>query len=151
MRKKHNPTSKAIKIISVGNPEEAASAIRDFVGAKPGEVVEVQTSMCEREPGYPTPGCAPTTAKGWAALATMSEAALLEMGLRPWGTMDETEDGHDVKGSPMLWRFPGEWYSAIPAGLKIVDISFKCETFSPGITDDDIRFGCLAFGIIRRA
>ena len=47
-----------------------------------------------------------------------------------------------------LWLFPDEWYSAIPAGLPIININAASELFVPGVTDDDIRFGCLAYGVL---
>jgi hypothetical protein len=47
-----------------------------------------------------------------------------------------------------LRLLPGEWYKQIPAGYEIADIFGEREEFAPGITDDDIRFGCLSFGIL---
>ena len=36
-----------------------------------------------------------------------------------------------------------------PDGLPIVDLNFNEETFRCATTDNDIRFGCLAFGVIQ--
>jgi len=49
----------------------------------------------------------------------------------------------------VLWVYPGEWYNRIPAGLDVVDIFGTEERFVPGITDNDIRFGCLPYGFVR--
>lgn len=73
--------------------------------------------------------------KDFDALRSMKQDQLQELGMRVW---DETG----------LMLFPGEWYDFIPAGYDIVDISGNREKFEPGTTDNDIRFGCLAFGIL---
>lgn len=83
------------------------------------------------------------------ALHKLPDSALRELGLRRWGQKNEHPDGSE--SGPMLWLFPGEWYSSIPQGLPIVDINFRKEKFVPGRTDNDIRFGCLSFGILRPA
>lgn len=70
----------------------------------------------------------------------MSRQALKEVGLRAW----DEPDGH----GRVLMLLPGEWYQHIPRGYEIVDINGNAERFEPGVTDDDIRFGCLAYGIV---
>lgn len=45
--------------------------------------------------------------------------------------------------------FPGEWYNVIPDGFHIVGLSGEKYTFEKGKSDDDIRFGCLPYGILR--
>lgn len=59
------------------------------------------------------------------------------MGLRPW----------DDEGGFVLLLLPGEWYSHIPEGYELVSIMNRKEKFKRGKTSDDIRFGCLAYGI----
>lgn len=44
---------------------------------------------------------------------------------------------------------PAEWYGAIPEGFELISISGRKELFKKGVTDNDQRFGCLAFGILR--
>jgi hypothetical protein len=44
---------------------------------------------------------------------------------------------------------PGEWYRLIPDGFMVTDIFGITEPFIKGETDDDIRFGCLSYGIRR--
>lgn len=128
-----------------GIVQEAVKA----VGAQPGDSIEIVAPQFGRPAGYPSPGSAPRTQKEWEALASMSEVALREMGLGPWGTSNKDDDGN--MSGPMLWLFPGEWYTSIPAGLEIVNIFFEHLRFIPGETDDDIRFGCLSFGVLRTA
>ena len=74
----------------------------------------------------------------WEAMRTMNVTALLELGLRKW---DEPKNG------TMLMRLPGEWYRDIPKGFELECSSGEVEGFVPGVTDNDIRFGCLAYGI----
>lgn len=105
--------------------------------------IQIITPQFERERGYREPGAPP---EDWEALKSMTKEALLEIGMRPWGAKKDA-DLKPIPGAPTLWLFPGEWYSAIPAGLPIVDICFVEKTFHPKFTDDDIRFGMLSFGI----
>lgn len=48
-----------------------------------------------------------------------------------------------------LFLFPKEWYNYIPAGFKVIDICMNPELFIPGESDDDVRFGCLPYGVIK--
>lgn len=105
--------------------------------------IEVFGPHHEREPGYPKPAGPP---EDWEALKSMTKDALLQIGMRPWGAK-EYEDFNPIPGAPTLWLFPAEWYSSIPAGLEVVDIFFNEELFQPDVTDDDTRYGMLAFGI----
>jgi hypothetical protein len=77
----------------------------------------------------------------------MSIIALKELGCRVWNDPREADDEFD--GGTLL-LFPGEWYPRIPADFPIVTINGCAERFVPGVTDDDIRFGCLAYGILVR-
>lgn len=47
-----------------------------------------------------------------------------------------------------LMLFPFAWYEHIPDGFEIVFINGKKDVFEKGKTDDDTRFGLLAFGVI---
>jgi hypothetical protein len=46
--------------------------------------------------------------------------------------------------------FPGEWYSLIPDGFKCTSLYGEECTFIKGKSDDDIRFGCIAYGVRRK-
>jgi hypothetical protein len=143
---------------------EIASAVRGAVGAHPGEQVIVTTPQFVRPRGDPAPAAPPASREEWKRLADESKQALKERGLRAWsqlvraGTAQHKErrlqqDGQlwedvDENGTHLLMLFPGEWYSKIPADLEIVDIFGVRESFVPGQTDDDIRFGCLSFGVV---
>jgi hypothetical protein len=45
--------------------------------------------------------------------------------------------------------FPGEWYNIIPDGFMVIGLSGEKYPFKRGKSDDDIRFGCLPYGILR--
>lgn len=49
-----------------------------------------------------------------------------------------------------LLLIPGKFYDSIPQGFEITTLSYKKEKFVSGWTDDDTRFGCLAYGIIKK-
>ena len=44
---------------------------------------------------------------------------------------------------------PGEWYEVIPDGFMVTGLDGEQYPFKNGESDDDIRFGCLAYGIRR--
>jgi len=46
-----------------------------------------------------------------------------------------------------LFLIPAEWYSVIPAGYTLIDIFGKVFNFVPAISDQDVRDGCLSYGI----
>jgi hypothetical protein len=75
----------------------------------------------------------------FAALRGFDKTALKEMGCRVW-------DEPDADGR-VLMLFPGEWYQKIPGGFVMEGINGKPKTFRLGETDNDIRFGCLAYGV----
>jgi len=47
------------------------------------------------------------------------------------------------------WLYPSKWFKLIPEGLEIITISNKIEKFDIHDTDNDMRFGALAFGFIQ--
>jgi hypothetical protein len=46
--------------------------------------------------------------------------------------------------------FPGEWFNIIPEGFLVTDLFGEQYAFIKEKSDDDIRFGCLAYGIRRK-
>lgn len=55
-----------------------------------------------------------------------------------------------LKEDKDIYLLPAEWYNSIPDGFELVDICGKKEFFKNGKTDNDQRFGCLAYGILRK-
>jgi hypothetical protein len=132
--------------LKAASDSRVAAAIREAIGAGPDEDVTVRTPQFTRPPSWAQPGCPPASREQWNDLYKMDGVALRELGLHPWCTHHEME--HEYGRNGVLYLLPGEWYRSIPAGFPITDICGGDELFSPGVTDDDIRFGCLAFGIL---
>jgi hypothetical protein len=135
------PTSKLKK----ASQHSVARAIRQAIGAKTNEPVEIVTPQFTRPKGEPEPARAPEGNAGFDALREADPIQLKALGMRRWG---RKEDASGKEFGPMLWLFPGEWYTAIPNGYPITDINFHLENFERGLTDNDIRFGCLSYGIL---
>lgn len=104
-------------------------------------MIEIVTPRFERPKGEPGPTWTPRTREDWDSLHGRTALDLQEIGLRRWGDVPEGS-------GRVLWLFPGEWYAHIPTGLAVVDIFGAAESFVAGVTDDDIRGGCLSFGIL---
>jgi hypothetical protein len=108
------------------------------------------TPQFTRPPGEPTPA---SPLENWSDLDQLDRTALREMGFGGWnappGTGDDDPKDAERFGGMQLLLIPGEWYAHIPEGTSIVSIMGERETFKRGETDDDIRFGCLAYGVLR--
>ena len=83
--------------------------------------------------GMPAPPDAPTNAKGWAELARMTPAMAKRFGLGNW-------DGG-------LFLFPGAWADKIPHSTKVEAINGEKTTWGKVKSDDDTRFGFMAYGV----
>jgi hypothetical protein len=130
------PNTPILHLDSPTFAEDLAAAL----GIQPGEKIQIATPQFERTDGQqvPAPMFSPSD---WARLPAMDDATLKELGLGVW---DRTDAGTH-------WLFPKEWYGIVPAGLMVTFIGGEVEPFEPGVTDDDYRFGCLAFGFIKPA
>ena len=75
-----------------------------------------------------------------------------ELRASSWGRIFRQPFQRRVRGGGFRWyrMQPTFGYKAasIPAGTEIVDINYATEKFEPGKTDDDYRFGMLAFGVL---
>jgi hypothetical protein len=80
----------------------------------------------------------PATPEAWQDLLSCDAIALQELGMLAFG---------EVAGGT-LYLFSGEWFSAIPEGFEVVTINGTREWFDPDASSDDIRFGCLAYGLV---
>jgi hypothetical protein len=59
----------------------------------------------------------------------------------PYELLDVDED---------ILLFPSEWYNIIPDKFSVTGLSGESYQFQKGVSDDDTRFGCLAYGIRRK-
>ena len=110
-----------------------ADAIREAVGAEAGAEVVITTPQFTRLRGTPMPGQPPSTTEEWADYRTLTMLDLVSFGFGNW-------DGG-------LALVPGEWHDRLPNGLVLECISGEEVTVGKDYIDDDIRFGCLAYGI----
>jgi hypothetical protein len=123
-------------VVLDANDPDFADQLREAIGAKPGKTIEFITPQFTR-----TDGVTPVAAlDDFSALSKLSPETLKAIGCCPW---DEPNEKGEV-----LWLLPGEWYDRIPEGFLLTCISGKTEPFKRGETDDDIRYGCLAYGIM---
>ena len=116
------------------------NAIIKALGLKEGDSVVFYGPSFDRAPGEPAPADPPTA---WESLKTLSDQTLHDLGLKPWGPIDEK------KPNRILWLFPKEWFAHIPTGFEVTSIFGDSAPFSSEKHDDDTRFGMLAFGIVK--
>lgn len=116
-----------------------AEKLGEALGIQPGEPVEIITPQFDREDGV-TP-VVPNF--DFNNLPSYPEATLRALGCREWDEPDERGE--------VLWLYPAEWYDRIPEGHIVSDINGQDEPFQRGVTDDDRRFGVLAYGFRRGA
>lgn len=123
-------------VILDASDSDFAEQFAEAIGAKPGDTVQIITPQFTRTdgitPAYPN--------VNFADLHKLSPATLKAIGCGAW-------DKPNAKGE-QLWLLPGEWYNHIPEGMPLTCIDGATEPFDRGKTDDDIRYGCLAYGII---
>lgn len=105
--------------------------------------ITIITPQFERPAGEPPP---PSLPASWEEFNTLDMMALREMGLQQWNDPATDKDFGWSHPGKVLFLFPAEWYPFIPDGMEIVDINGRTEKFKRGKTDDDMRFGCLAYG-----
>jgi hypothetical protein len=110
--------------------------LRAALGLAEGESVEIITPQFTRTDGRVV-SYFPRTVEEFDALKLLPEATLKALGLGVW---DRDNGVH--------WLYPSEWYSCIPEGYELTSISGKRSKFKAGETDDDSRYGCLAYGFI---
>ena len=77
-------------------------------------------------------------------LVPSDKPLMFDMGHKDNPTLQQSVDEE-------IWLIPGEWYNVIPEGFILTCITGRDEPFKKGETDNDIRFGCLAYGIKRIA
>lgn len=125
-------------MIDINDPD-FADKLAEAIGAKPGEQINIITPQFERADGLTVP----VPVVDFARLPEMPEHTLKAIGCQKW-------DEPDADGN-VLWLYPAEWYAHIPDGTTITDINGHTEQFKRGETDDDMRFGALAYGFKRPA
>jgi len=116
-----------------------AEKFREAAGVRPDEPLEIVTPQFER-----VDGVVPAVPQiNFANLPTLADETLRQMGCQKW---DEPNAAGET-----LWLYPAEWYGLIPDGTPIVTISDRRELFKRGETNDDMRYGALAYGFMKKA
>lgn len=69
---------------------------------------------------------------------TFTEQELVNLGFSVW-----SDDALDK-----LYLIPAWMYNFLLDGVEFTDINLVNEVFKKGETDRDIRYGCLAFGVV---
>lgn len=120
------------QVVHIDDPN-VGDKIAEFIGAKPGDTIEIVTPQFTRQKNMPAPKAAPRGLPAWEALRSKSVEELSAMGFGSW-------DGG-------LMLIPGEWFAAVPKRFEVECISGDISAWGDEARDDDIRFGCLAYGI----
>lgn len=132
---------KPIPMLNMDDPDFDRK-FREACGIGPKETITATFPQFTREPGAVGPAAPPADRDAWNDLYEMPIQVLRELGLRGW-------DEPDARGR-VLMLLPGEWYWSIPDGWLLVCISGRVERFRRGKTDNDIRCGCLAYGVLTK-
>lgn len=125
-------------ILDMSDPE-FEEKLKAAIGVKDGDKIEITTPQFDRDDGKKITYF-PKTIEEYEFLKEFSEANLRKLGLGVW---DKNEEG-------IHWLYPCEWYNYIPDGMMVTDIMENEETFEKGVSDNDKRFGMLAYGFIQK-
>jgi hypothetical protein len=125
-------------VVLDASDKDFAEKLTAALGLQPGEQIEFITPQFERVDGR-TINYFPKTVREFDALKGLSETYLRNMGCGVWEKTDKE----------IHFLYPKEWYEFIPENYEIISISGDVEQFKKGETDDDIRYGCLAYGFVQ--
>jgi hypothetical protein len=124
-------------VLDMSDPE-FAEKLREAIGLQPGETLEITTPQFDRTDRL----VVPKPLMDFGRLPFLSEETLVAIGCQQWS--DPDAEGRT------LWLFPAEWYDHIPDGTIVTAISGRTEPFKHGKTDNDRRFGALAYGFYKK-
>lgn len=131
------------------NDNDFSEKLAEALELKPGEKLEITTPQFTRVGGRAI-HYRPASPEEYKALHKLDSDSLKKIGCQKWGNITDDPTSDVDPNAPQLWLFPYEWYDSIPDGTKIIDIFGTEEAFEKGKTDDDMRFGALAFGFIQQ-
>ena len=90
----------------------------------------------------------PKSKKEFKKLIKANISTLKEYGFGIWAEGSEIGKGYNKNDIMLL--IPGTWYRFIPTGFTIVNLTGLKKKFSHKTCDNDTRFGCLAYGIVKK-
>lgn len=100
--------------------------------------IEIVSSQIERDDNI-KPKAPADQEEFYLIINNYSKRELIKIGFGPW----------EKVGKKMLLLFPKEWYHSIPKGFETLSILGEKENFIPGKSDDDSRYGCLCYGLLK--
>jgi len=112
--------------------------LKKAIGLKDGETLQISTPTFNRTDGRLVTYL-PNTPQEYDAIKNLSPESLKKVGCQIW----------DKENGKTHWLYPCEWYEHIPDGTEVVSISGNTDIFFKEKTDDDRRYGVLAFGFIQ--
>jgi len=113
--------------------QDPTKQIIEKLGLNPGDQLNITTPQFKRNDGKQ-----PVLEVGdWEMVRNLPATTLLELGCRPW---EKNSSG------TVLMLLPGEWFNFLPEGVQVEGIFGNVKAFSQETSDDDIRFGVLAYG-----
>lgn len=118
--------------LAYGDESPLAKIIRDCLGVGDYEQVRCVLPTFERTDSKRITYI-PKTKQQFDDLKKAPDDILVDIGMQKW--------------KKNIWLFPFEWYDSIPEGYEIITIMGKIKHFEHGVTDDDMRFGALSFGV----
>lgn len=125
-------------VLNADSPD-FAEQFCEAIGVEPGGTIEIVTPQFKRTDGL----VPPLPQVNFAELSNLPAETLKAIGCQKWDEPNADGETH--------WLYPHEWYGIIPDGTPIVSISGEKELFQRGVTDDDMRFGALAYGFMSRS
>lgn len=125
-------------VVLYADDKNFVEQLKAAIGLEPGETLNIITPQFKRIDGRVITYF-PNTPEEYAALPKLPPSTLRKIGCGGWADA----------GGKRHWLFPAEWYPHIPAGTPVVAIGGGTEAFEPGVTDNDMRFGYLAYGFLQ--
>ena len=117
--------------------KDFAVQLNDSLGVESGDTIEIITPQFDRTDKLEVVYI-PKNVEEFDALKTFNKQKLIDLGVGVW--YETPKMTH--------YLYPKEWYDYIPDGYPIAFISGHTEPFETDKTDDDYRYGCLAYGFV---
>ena len=125
-------------VLDIDDENFTANLIK-ALGIKPGDKINFIAPQFERVDGRAITYL-PYTPEEYKALKNLEPTSLIKIGCQKW----------NEKEGKIHWLYPHEWYDHIPNDTEVVSISGEVEKFKHGETDNDKRYGALAYGFIQQ-
>lgn len=123
--------------LSINDPG-FAEKLAGFMGFEKGDVINIITPTFERTDGKEIKYF-PCTVQEYEALPKMDEKTLIDIGCQMW----------DEKDNMIHWLYPAQWFEFIPEGFEVYTIGERYVKFNKNTSDNDTRFGALAYGFLK--